>query len=107
MPNVSCDVTNCANNCNHGCCRPIIKVEGHSAHKNEETCCQNFVKNGSAPTSNVPGGYQNPNEHLTIKCAAVDCKYNRNKKCDAPAVDIGGCGADDCKQTLCRTFVAK
>ncbi|MGI6031218.1 MAG: DUF1540 domain-containing protein [Eubacteriales bacterium] len=108
MPSLQCNVTNCANNCEQHCCRPIIKVEGQEASKACDTSCRNFVQQGHQPTSGaVPGAYSQANLNIDIKCAATGCAYNRNHMCSAPSVDITGMGASQSGQTECHTFRAK
>ena len=48
-----------------------------------------------------------PSKTISIDCEAVKCVYNSNYKCHADHVDIKGCGACDCKGTVCATFSEK
>ncbi len=45
-----------------------------------------------------------------IKCTVEECKYNRERFCDASRIEVVSCGAGCVKssdQTECRTFREK
>ncbi|MBR5429598.1 MAG: DUF1540 domain-containing protein [Firmicutes bacterium] len=45
-----------------------------------------------------------------IRCQVRECRYNRDRYCDASAIEVVGCGAGSvkcCEQTECRTFQEK
>lgn len=41
----------------------------------------------------------------SISCSVVSCSYNKDHECNAHAVQIGGKGACDYKQTCCGTYL--
>lgn len=40
-----------------------------------------------------------------IQCSVVNCSYNRNSECNAHTIQVGGKGAEECKETCCGTFL--
>lgn len=103
MADLECGVTNCTYNEDCLCSKGDIMVGGKHACQCDDTCCESFAqkRNGhSAFTSSL----DHPSRIISIDCEAVKCIYNSNYKCNAEHVDIKGCGANDCKETLCSTF---
>ena len=44
-----------------------------------------------------------------IRCQVGECRYNRDRYCNAAAIEVAGCGGcvNRCEQTECRTFREK
>lgn len=101
MAELKCGVENCTYNSAHLCSKGDIMVGGTHACSCDDTCCESFRegKEGQAVNST-----EHPSPTISIDCEAVKCVYNNNYRCHAKHVDIKGCGASDCKQTLCSTF---
>ena len=40
-----------------------------------------------------------------ISCSVESCSYNKNHECNARVIQVGGKGAEECKQTCCGTYL--
>lgn len=105
MNQLRCSVSSCANNADHCCCRPDIKVDGPSAKDKCETKCQSFISKSSGATNSVCNQSANPN--LYIACSACECKHFENGRCVAANVCIDGQGASSMSETQCSSFQSK
>lgn len=103
MTDLKCTVENCVYNKEKLCSKGDIMVGGKHACCDNETCCESFL-----PRKGSSNSYSNctchPTSNISIDCEAAKCTYNDNYKCTAEHVDIQGCGACDCRETLCATF---
>lgn len=114
---LSCNALNCVNNVNGLCSANVIHVIGAGAHKSRETMCDTFAPKGfinavkNLPNMNVAGEikqvFTTDNIEMSpiIKCEAINCKYNENRRCEAPNVQIIGPHADNSESTQCETFI--
>ena len=105
MTELKCNVIHCASNRDNCCCRPEIQVDGKHAQDCCETCCASFTKIQDGATNTMD--YSRPNQTMPIRCAAENCKYNEQGKCDAKAICMGGTEARCQSQTECTTFCCK
>ena len=101
MAELGCSVKNCVYNKDEYCCKGDIMVGGHKARKEDDTCCESFVDRKTDSFTNSTG---KPYKHISIDCAAENCKYNHSLRCVADHVDIRGNGAKDSSGTICATF---
>lgn len=104
MAQLDCVVKNCCYNKDECCCKGDIMVGGKHATKDEDTCCESFREQSKDSVSNA---FTHACKTISIDCEAAKCVYNSNYKCIAPHVDIKGCGACDCQETVCATFKEK
>ena len=104
MAALKCSVTNCGYNNESYCCRGDITVGGGCACTSDQTCCESFR---DRKTDSYMNAMDRPCKTISIDCEAKNCVYNKDLRCHAEHVDIKGCGADDCKETLCATFKEK
>lgn len=104
MAELKCSVENCSYNKSRYCCKGDIMVGGKHADCTDDTCCESFLQDGR---DHYTSSLEHPSKIISIDCEAANCMYNRNYKCTADHVDIKGCGACDCKETACATFVEK
>ncbi len=102
MTTLKCSVNACASNHSGCCCRPSIQVEGPSACKCSETCCESFVPKGRGEASNSIR-YSAPNSALDVCCDACTCVHNDSGKCAADCVCINCCSSG----TQCTSFEAR
>ncbi|HIY60140.1 MAG TPA: DUF1540 domain-containing protein [Candidatus Eisenbergiella pullistercoris] len=100
MAELKCAVDSCTYNSDRLCCKGDILVGGKNARKEQDTCCESFQKRKEGQASNS----MNPTGMISIDCQAVKCVYNTDHRCSAERVDIRGCGADNCRETICATF---
>ena len=100
MPALSCSATTCIYNKQELCSKGDVKIGGSNARQAGETCCESFQKRKEGQASNS----MNPTGMISIDCQAVKCVYNTDHRCSAERVDIRGCGADNCRETICATF---
>ncbi len=102
MAELCCKVKSCVYNNDECCCKGDILVGGRHAKEICETACESFVdRNGNTYTSAM----DHPSHTIQIDCEAEKCAYNRNYKCHADSVEIGGkCDSCCCGDTSCSTF---
>lgn len=105
MNQLNCNVTNCAANRNHLCCRDGITVGGVDAVRPDGTCCNAFQQEVVGMTNQTMGADACP--ETRIKCEAAHCVYNQNYACTADSVAIRGDHAAEKYGTRCETFKAK
>ena len=41
----------------------------------------------------------------SIRCSVESCSYNKYQECNARVIQVGGKGAQECKQTCCGTYL--
>lgn len=104
MAELKCSVTNCGYNNENCCCKGDITVGGKCACTSDETCCESFR---DSQRDSYMNALDRPCKTISIDCEATNCVYNKDLRCYADHVDISGCGAADCKETLCNTFKEK
>lgn len=103
MPILNCTVTNCNYNKDRMCCKEQINVEGNAAEDKTSTACGSF-KEGTDTYSNTCKCSSEPERKTGIACEAEKCTYNDNKNCTAGHVEIEGCNAKCCSETMCASF---
>ena len=106
MADLNCGVENCTYNEEKRCCKGDIMVGGKHACCEEDTCCESFAQKREGHDV-YTSSLSHPSPTISIDCEAVKCIYNSNYKCVAEHVDIKGCGACDCRETVCATFTEK
>lgn len=106
MSYLRCSARHCTNNQNDLCIRESIRVEGASADRKNDTCCESFTRRAEN-YSNVVARNTSAQPETDIHCDVRSCSYNRECKCSAPSVDIGGVSACTCKETQCSTYDSK
>ena len=104
MTKLECSVTNCLHNAENRCCKQAIIVDGSEARKNGETCCGSFDQSSDGSYKNL---FKSPENRLEIDCEAVNCVYNRERRCEADRIGIVGDGASEAGQTECATFLMR
>lgn len=104
MADLKCSVENCVYNKSEYCCKGDIMVGGKHACCTDDTCCESFAQQGQ---DRYTSALEHPSKMISIDCEAVNCMHNSNYKCTADHVDIKGCGADNCRETACATFIEK
>ena len=103
MSKLRCGVTNCINNQQNMCTRPLIKIDGDCAEKSCDTFCHSF-NHKLCNMQNSISGTPRAEEKTDIKCAAHQCTHNSDQRCTAENVEITGNGACRCTETECRTI---
>lgn len=106
MADLKCSVENCVYNDEHLCCKGDICVGGRHACGCKDTCCESFDGKREGMDT-FTSSISHPSTMISIDCEAVKCVYNANYKCTAEHVDIKGCGACDCRETECATFMER
>ncbi len=106
MPLLNCMVTNCVYNKEELCSRGDIKIGGRKATIAEETCCDSFRDKNHGAAKNAVSTECGCSS-IRVDCDACSCKYNEDKTCCAPEVNIEGACADGCDDTVCETFCCK
>ncbi|MCQ2553750.1 MAG: DUF1540 domain-containing protein [Clostridia bacterium] len=101
MAELKCDAKNCVYNRDRSCSKGDIMVGGKSAHTSRETCCDSF-RNDTG--DHFKSSLEHPSQVVSIDCEAEKCEYNSGYRCHAKHVEITGCTACDCKETICSTF---
>ena len=106
MADLKCAVENCTYNEQCLCSKGDIMVGGKHACCCDDTCCESFAERREGYDS-FRNSTCHPTNTISIDCEATNCVHNSDYKCTADHVDIKGCGACDCGQTACGTFVEK
>lgn len=101
MTKLDCNVVSCSYNEDNCCRRSDIQVEGTDAHTPSETSCGSFVPRGCGCNRNELG---EPAKATAVACEAVECRFNREKKCSADHIGIAGGHADSGRETECGSF---
>ncbi|WP_127836653.1 DUF1540 domain-containing protein [Clostridium prolinivorans] len=113
---LSCNALNCVNNVNGLCSANVIHVIGAGAHNSRETMCNTFAPKGfinavtNLPNMNVVGEIKQvfTTESIemspSIKCEAINCKYNESRKCKSLNIQVIGSKAGSSEETQCETF---
>ncbi len=101
MPLLVCSAQRCVYNDGMYCSRGDILVGGEKAEISGETCCTSFKKRTEMSGKSSMG---TPSQKINVACEACECKYNKNRNCDAGKIDISGTSACKCEQTECSTF---
>lgn len=113
---LSCNAENCVHNVNGLCSANVIHVIGSGAHSSIDTMCDTFAPKGfinavtHLPNMNVAGEIKQvfTTESIEmspiIKCEAINCRYNDNRRCEAHNIQISGPNADSSQGTVCETF---
>ena len=102
MTKLDCNVVTCTYNSNKKCKRDNITVAGNEAIKPSETACESFYPRGTNTMTNLDN--DGPKTALNVACKAVTCVYNKDKKCSAEHILIGGTHAVATGETECGTF---
>lgn len=104
MKNLKCNAEKCVYNKHRECYAGKINVDGDTATTVANTYCATFREN-EVPSFSSNAGHCCHEEHAVgtaeIKCEAVNCVYNEQKLCHAPAVQINDMDAS------CNTFKAR
>ena len=106
MSYLRCNARHCSNNQNDLCIREDIRVEGATADRKNDTCCDSFTRRAEN-YSNVVARNTSAQPETDIQCDVCSCSYNKDCKCTAPSVDISGVSACTCKDTQCSTYDSK
>lgn len=101
MPVLRCNVKTCLHNEDEYCCKGKILVEGENATSARATCCSSFDERTGETFKNR---YETPDTHLAVSCEAVNCIYNKKKKCVAEHITISGNQASIADETECASF---
>ena len=101
MPMLSCSAISCVFNKDELCSKGDIMVGGQSAHTPTETCCESFKERSANDLSNSQGCGCST---IHVDCEANECIYNKDCKCDAAKIGIGGSSASKAQDTNCGTF---
>ena len=106
MPKLHCNAQNCLYHQQHYCTRNRIHVQGVEACSEMETQCGTFKSRQGEDHLFLTefARFNEANEHLSINCDCVKCKYNYDKLCVKENVNIGGVNAECRQQTLCESF---
>lgn len=104
MTKLQCSAANCFYNEDKCCCKGDIMVEGKDAKNAWGTCCASFreKKNDSARNAVLK-----PDKNVEVDCHACNCVHNKDCKCEAEHIGIGGSHACQCGQTECMSFCCK
>ena len=98
---LNCQAESCAYNQEHLCRLNAIKVDGPAARVSSQTCCDSFVPRSPGAPENAAAPAPDP--ETSIRCAADRCAYNRDRRCTAQRVYVGG-DTSTKSGTLCLTF---
>ena len=101
MAELRCAAINCTYNKDRYCSKGDIMVGGSQAEKSVETCCESFVDKSR---DTYKSALNHPSKTISIDCEACKCIYNKDYKCHAERVDIGGSNACHSRETECATF---
>lgn len=101
MTKLDCNVVSCSYNEDNCCRRADIQVEGTDARTPSETSCGSFEPRGCGCAKNETGV---PAKATAVACEAVECRFNREKKCSADHIGIAGGHADSFRETECGSF---
>lgn len=104
MPKLKCSAEQCMYNAKEYCLRNRIHIQGDKADNEFETQCGTFKLSNNQDHNVEFGVINEANEHLSINCDCVRCKYNHDKLCVKENVYIGGVNAECRQQTLCESF---
>ena len=118
MTRLACSAHNCVNYVNGMCSALTIEVDGESAEKKQETCCNTFAPRTfvnaikSAFNTNYAGTImqaldgQEDVDHK-IKCYAMNCTYNVGMTCTSTDIQVFGPEATTSTSTEYETFYKK
>ena len=98
---LGCQVTSCQYNADRLCGLNAIKVDGPAARVSGQTCCDSYEKRRQGAGENAASG--TPSPESSIQCAAERCAYNRDRRCVADRVYVGG-DTNTKSGTECLTF---
>lgn len=104
MTRLQCSVVNCFYNSDKCCCKGDIMVEGKDATNAQGTCCASFKEKTDAAENAVAN---HPDKNIEVDCHACNCVHNKDCKCAADHIGIGGGNACQCQETECMTFSCK
>ncbi len=110
MPKLRCSVQKCMYNQSRYCMRNRIHIQGTQAINEDETQCGTFKLGMEKDLTNLNTEFaflDEANEHLSINCDCVKCKYNENDLCHKENVKISGITADSRQDTVCESFEKK
>lgn len=100
MVDLKCVVGNCFYNRDCCCTKGEITVgneEGKAA------CCESFTREEDRPV--FRDSVSACGQQVKVDCETESCVYNRDCRCEAGHMDMGGNGqAYCCKDTGCKTF---
>lgn len=102
MPELKCTVSTCTYNASNLCQLDSIEVGGSSALEPEDTCCDSFEERKDERQTNA---VKEASDRSSIKCHAIDCDYNEQRRCHAGKISIEGNGACRNEETACATFI--
>ena len=92
----------CVYNKGQYCSKGDIMVGGKEAEEKKETCCESFMPRTENQATSSMG---TPSQKIDVDCKAHHCQYNKEYKCTAAKIDIGGASANTSEQTECDTFI--
>lgn len=103
MPLLNCTARTCLYNVDEYCSKGDIKVDGRTATKADETCCQSFQERKDSAANSCRCG----SETIHVDCSACHCAFNTHEKCKADKITITGAAACHKDETTCGSFRAK
>lgn len=106
MPRLHCNAQNCLYHQKHYCTRNRIHVQGCEAVSDIDTQCGTFKsKQGENQVFLTEfAKFNEANEHLSINCDCLECRFNYKDLCVKENVDISGFNAEARQQTKCDSF---
>lgn len=110
MPRLKCTAKNCLYNQSSYCTRNRIHVQGTYAIEDEDTQCGTFKMCDNCPEGALKleiAYLDDGNEHLSINCDCINCKFNENELCHKDIVKISGLKAQTRQDTACESFERK
>lgn len=107
MNNLLCNVTTCVYNSENLCSKESIKIAGKNTITANFTSCEDFRRKTGELSSISSISSKSANTMLDVTCEAINCEHNKDNKCDASNITIGGEYALSEVQTECSTFVSR
>lgn len=110
MSEIKCNATACGYNKNRVCNKKMIKVEGLFSRSKLGTFCQSF-KNAMLDSTSMEEMASEMYDTIStepvgvsICCSANYCVHNKNDRCQAPEIQVGGANAKYRSETECDSF---
>ena len=86
MPNVSCNIADCAHNKSGICYATSLNISGPNATNATETTCASYMNGASY--SNIANMVSDSKPVNYVSCSAINCKYNYNGSCSNNAINV-------------------
>ncbi len=101
MTKLGCDVSSCAYNKDHLCCRNSILVDGRRASQSKQTLCSSFAAKEHAVCNS--SAYSVPEAETDVSCKVTRCAFHSDGICNAREISISVC---DCSEPECAAETA-